>query len=160
MLVISRSQWAGTRAELDDAVVQYRAARAVHARTVGQPAPLAHPVVMRIVLRGVADYVLQAGPTPRTPEEAFELQRQQQVNEIRREAVARISAHLPAVDSLEMAQLLAVLWPHLQAPDSSPELVAARDIAQHARSRIAQTRAATAADLGAYDPATDPGWPG
>ena len=81
------------------------------------------------------------------------------VSAITMEAVARISALMPALDSITTIQVMAELWPVLNTAALSTDMLLAKDIYTYAKTKIAQAEAATQVELDAYDPTTDIGWP-
>ncbi len=99
-----------------------------------------------------------------TDQEVVNALRPQRVAEIKAEGLARITALVPALTTLEQVDLMVELWPLLNTEVLVPTdpLYKAREIYVYARNKIAWVNdpARTRAELGAYDAAIDPGWPG
>jgi hypothetical protein len=66
MLTVQKSEWAGTRADLETALAAHRAALDAHRLTVDEPAPYAPPLVARIIETG-GSFVLAAEIAPEAP---------------------------------------------------------------------------------------------
>ena len=70
-LELRRDVVEGLGFDLVEAVAEFRAARQAHALTIGEPAPLAHPLVEHIVLTD-ATFVIVDPPVPEiTPKRRF-----------------------------------------------------------------------------------------
>ena len=89
----------------------------------------------------------------------LELLRAAKIAATKTEAVGRIAAQVTAWDSLQVIQSIVELWPAIDTTKLSAAHLAARDIYVYAKSKIAAAQAADLAQLEAYDPATDQGWP-
>jgi len=81
------------------------------------------------------------------------------VTEIGREALIRVRAQLPEIDTIKEAKFLAMLWPMLDTASASAEMLLARDIYLYAKNKMTQAETATLTQLDAYDPETDTNWP-
>jgi hypothetical protein len=109
----------------------------------------------------VTDWIA-AGNTPEpefTTSETLEQNRAAKIRDIKNEGLSRISAVIPALDSFTEIQLVEVLWPVLNNPNGNANLSLVKDIYLYGKTKISQARTATQAQLDAYDPTTDPGWP-
>lgn len=80
-------------------------------------------------------------------------------NEIHSEALRRMKARVPALCSMEMIDLMVVLWPTLNTVAAGANLIACRDIYLYAKSKITQVDTATQVQLEAYAPGADLNFP-
>lgn len=76
--------------------------------------------------------------------------------EIKAQGLSRIQAQLPDIDTIEELETLRKFAP---AFSLSAAGTAARDIYLYARAKLDQADTALIAEVQAYDPTTDPGWP-
>ena len=79
--------------------------------------------------------------------------------EIRAEALSRIAAQVPALSSFEMVDFMVSLWPMLDAASAPTEVNNAKSVYQYAKTKMADMNTAPIAEVEAYDPAADTGWP-
>jgi len=83
--------------------------------------------------------------------------RREKINDIKAYGLARIQAHVDAIDSIEMAKLIYKhMWPQ---PNPSVQLLAGEAVYDYAATKIQQAKNADRAQLEAYDPSTDVDWP-
>ncbi len=85
--------------------------------------------------------------------------RKQKARDIQNEVIARIGAVVPALNRIEMIELMVELWPSLDTASLGPDMLSAQSIYVYGKGKITQAQTATQAQLDAYDPVTDVGWP-
>jgi len=81
------------------------------------------------------------------------------IQAIRKERNTRIEILIPSLDSVDEIQLIAAFWNMLDETQATPAQISAKDTWQYATTKINQAKTATEAQLDAYDPTTDSGWP-
>ena len=75
------------------------------------------------------------------------------------EAITRISAAVPALNSMDMVEFMVSLWPMLDTASAPAEITQARDIYQIAKTTIQTIDTLTQVELDAFDAETSPSWP-
>ncbi len=78
---------------------------------------------------------------------------------LKEEAVLRMSAEVSALSTFEMVEFLVALWPMLDTASAPANITAVRTIYIYAKQKLTWINGATKAELQAYDPTTDQGWP-
>jgi len=91
--------------------------------------------------------------------ERISVLRDNKIEQTKAEGLRRISEIVPAISTIEMVNLILELWPMLNTGSASADMILVKDIYVYARARIGAAESATEAQLNAYDPTTDTGWP-
>lgn len=126
-------------------------------REVEEPGPI--PVGETLVAPTDLEEAWDGAAWVLPPEVRLDRARRQRIQEVRELGLERIQARIGAIDSLEMVELLRILWPVLVDPASQPTLAAARDIFLYAKGKIVEIRGMTQTQVDAYDPTTDGNFP-
>ncbi|MDX1341253.1 MAG: hypothetical protein R3227_02840 [Reinekea sp.] len=85
---------------------------------------------------------------------------QTKITETNNEAIRRITLANPIYDEIFKVQLLKSLWPMLDTASAPADIILVKDIGVYRETKVAEIRAMTTlAEVQAYDPTTDPGWP-
>ena len=87
------------------------------------------------------------------------IERKAMIAAIREESMSRITATIPALDTIAMVELIVELWPMMNNAGARDGLKLVRFTHRYARTQIQAMRVATIEEILAYDPATDTGWP-
>ncbi len=85
--------------------------------------------------------------------------RKEKIKQIKEEGLNRIKGSVPEISSFELVDFMVMLWPMLNTTSPPSSIASARDIYLYAKTKIAQAQTANQAQLDAYDPSTDNGWP-
>lgn len=102
----------------------------------------------------VQDWIA-AGNTPEpeyTEAEALELTQSESVRAVKAEALQRITALVPAINSLAMVDLMAELWPGLNTASLGQDVKDAAGVYTVAKAEIIAINSMDAAALALYDP--------
>lgn len=91
--------------------------------------------------------------------QSIEELRREKKQAIASEAIARMSAQVAAINSLEMVDFMEALWPMLDTSAAGAAILLVKGIRGYAKSRLSAAETATREQLEAYDPTTDNGWP-
>ncbi len=102
-----------------------------------------------------------------TPEEEAERTTQRaggikrrKIGSVRRVSIAKMEAVVPAINSEEMVDFLVALWPMLDTASAPTEMLLVKDLYQYSKQKINWLRnTATPAEIRAYEPQDDTGWP-
>jgi len=87
------------------------------------------------------------------------IERKAMIAAIREESMSRITAVIPALDTIAMVELILELWPMMDNAGASDDLKLVRFTHRYARTQVQAMRSATIEEVLAYDPTTDTGWP-
>lgn len=82
------------------------------------------------------------------------------VADTKAEGIARISAQVSALSSMEMVEFMVSMWPMLDTASAPIEINNAKDLYQYTKGKITWLKTtATDVEVATYDPVTDLGWP-
>jgi hypothetical protein len=85
--------------------------------------------------------------------------RERKAEEIKLYGLSLIQSRVPEIDTEWALALMKRLWPHLNTPDSDPDLAYARDVYVYMMDKLDQLSTATREQIESYDPSQDMGWP-
>lgn len=91
--------------------------------------------------------------------EALSTARADAIRALRKEACKRMSVHVPAFADWKIVDFMVTIAPMLNMVAAPADIQAAQAIYVYAKQRINAANNANAAQLEAYDPAQDNGWP-
>lgn len=89
----------------------------------------------------------------------IETLRADKAEEIKLYGLGLIQSRVPEIDTEWALALMKRLWPHLNTPDSDPDLAYARDVYVYMMNKLDQLSTATREQIESYDPEADTGWP-
>ncbi|MCP4127352.1 MAG: hypothetical protein GY753_09850 [Gammaproteobacteria bacterium] len=106
------------------------------------------------LVNGVPEQVWQTGARP------IAQVKKNKIARIREVAIDKMAAVVPAINSEEMVDFLVALWPMLDTANAPAEILLVRDLYQYSKQKINWIRnTGTPAEIRAYKPAEDTGWP-
>ncbi len=95
----------------------------------------------------------------RTTQRAVGIKRRK-IQSVRKAAIAKMGAEVAAINSIEMVDFLVALWPMLDTASAPAEMLLVKDIYQYSKQKVNWLRnTATPAEIRAYEPQDDTGWP-